>query len=75
MASAVAPIEDTASMKEPTEDLISPMAMACGLTEESDVPSVPSEEKEKGELPHSGFPGWTEVLHPSQTMTPAGQAP
>ena len=29
----------------------------------------------KGEVPHSNLPGWTEVMHPSQTMITAGQAP
>ena len=31
--------------------------------------------EEKEEVPHSGFPGWIEVLHPSQTMIPTRQAP
>ena len=51
------------------------LAMANRLTEEPDVPPALCEEKEKGEVPHSSFPCWTEVLHPSQTMTPTGQAP
>ena len=29
----------------------------------------------KGEVPYSSFPGWMEVLHPSQTVIPARQVP
>ena len=62
-------------MEEPDEDPATPIAMASRLTEEPDVPPVWHEEKEKGKVPHSSFPGWTEVLHPSQTVIPAKQTP
>ena len=72
-APAEAPMEDTAPMEEPSEELAAPMAMASGLTEEPAVPPVLCEEKEEGKVPHSSFPGWMEVLHPSQTMALLGK--
>ena len=51
------------------------MATISGPAEEPDAPSVWPEEKEKGKVPHRSFPSWKEVLHPSQTMILAGQAP
>ena len=74
-APTVAPMEEATPMEEPDEELATPTAMASGPTEEPDVPPVTCEGKEKGEVPCSGFPGWMEVWHPSQTVTPAGQAP
>ena len=74
-APAVASMEETAPKEEPNEEPATPMAMASGWTGEPEVPPVWPKEKEKGEVPHSSFPGWTEVLHPSQTVIPTRQAP
>ena len=75
MTPAVALTEEEAPMVEPDEEPATPVAMVSGPTEKPDVPPVQYEEKEKGEVPHSSFPGWMEVLHPSWTVTPTGQAP
>ena len=48
MAPVVAPMEDTAPMEEPNEELATLTAMASGLAEEPGVPPVPCEEKEEG---------------------------
>ena len=34
-----------------------------------------SKKEEKREVPHSDFPGWVEVLHPAQLVTPSGWTP
>ena len=73
MSPAVAPMEDAAPMEEPNEEPATLMAMATGATEEPGVPPVPCKEKEEGEVPHSSYPGWMEVLHPSWTVTPLGK--
>ena len=72
---AVASTEETAPMEEPSEEPAAPTAMASRPTEVLDVSPVQHREKEKGEVPCSGFPDWMEVLHPSWTVIPTGQAP
>ena len=44
---------------------------------ELDIPPVQHEDKGKGEIPHSDFPGWTEVLHHAhaQSVTFAREIP
>ena len=71
----MASTEEADPTEEPDEELGIPTAMASGQTEEPDVLPVQPEEKENREIPNSSFPGWTEVLHPSQTMIPARQTP
>ena len=43
---------------------------------ESDIPPVWHEKQgEREEVPHSDFPGWTEVLHPAHSATSAREIP
>ena len=74
-APTVASTEEAGPTEDPDEEPAASTATASWQTEEPDVPPVQPEEKEKGELPHNDFPGWTEVLHPSWTVIPTGQAP
>ena len=66
-AEVVAPTE--VSAKEPA----APMATISRPAEEPNISPAWHEEKGKGEVPHSDFPGWTEVMHPAQLVTPTGQ--
>ena len=75
LAPAEASMEEVAPMEEPNKELATPMAMVSGSAEEPDIPPVWHKEKEKGEVPHSNFPGWMEVLHPTQSLIPTGQTP
>ena len=50
-------------------------ATVSGPAEEPNIRPAWHEEKRKGEALHSDFPGWTEVLHPAQSVTTAGQTP
>ena len=59
------------SAKEPA----APLAAISGQVEEPNVTPEQQEEKGKGEAPHSSFPGWMEVLHPTQLVTSARQTP
>ena len=67
--------KEVAPMEEPTEELTAPTATASMPAGKPNIPPVQHEEKGKGEFPHSGFPGWTEVLHPTQSATSARQTP
>ena len=73
LAPAEASMEEEAPTEEPDEEPATLMATVSGLAEEPDILPVWHEEKEKGEVPHSNFPGWTEVLHPTWSVIPAGQ--
>ena len=42
---------------------------------ELDIPPVWHEDKGKGEVPYSDFPGWMEVLHPTWSATSTGEIP
>ena len=42
---------------------------------ESDVPPAWCEDKGKGEVPHSDYPGWMEVLHPVWLATSIREIP
>ena len=66
-------MEEAAPTKEPNEEPAALKAMVSEPAEEPDIPPVQCEEKEKGEVPHSNFPGWMEVLHPAQLVIPARQ--
>ena len=72
LAPAEASTEQVGPTEDPTEELTTLMAMVSSLAEEPDIPPV-QHEKEKGEVPHSNFPGWTEVLHPTWSVIPRGQ--
>ena len=51
------------------------MAMGSELAEEPYISPVWCKEREKGEVPWSICPGWMEVLHPIQPVTPTGWTP
>ena len=67
--------EDTAPTEEPIEELATLMATVSQPAEEPDIPPVWHEEREKGEVPWSNFPGWIDVLHPTQPVIPSGWNP
>ena len=75
LAPAEASMEEVAPMEEPNKELATPMAMVSGSAEEPDIPPVWHKEKEKGEMPCSNFPAWTEVLHLTWSVIPTGQTP
>ena len=66
--------KEAAPTEKPTEEPTTPMATVSKPAEEPDISSVWCEEKGKG-VPYSDFPGWTEVLHPTWSVTSAGQTP
>ena len=69
------PTDETDPMEEPTEE---PMAMKVSTSKpagELDTPPVWHEDKGKGEVPHSDYPGWREVLHPAQSAISAREIP
>ena len=67
--------EEAAPIEEPNEEPATLLAMVCRPAKEPDVPPSSTREKEKGEVPHSNFPGRTVVLHPTWSVIPAGQTP
>ena len=67
--------KEAAPTGEPIEGLTILAATVSKPAEGPDIPPVQHEEKGKGEVPHSDFPAWTKVLHPSQLVTAAGQTP
>ena len=67
--------KEAAPTEEPTEEPTAPTTTISEPAEEPDIPHVWHEEKGKGEVPHSDFPDWTEVLHPAWLATSAGQTP
>ena len=75
----VAPIEEPTNKMDPMEELTEePMAIEVPTSKpagELDIPPAWCEDKGKGEVPHSDYPGWTEVQHPSQSVTSAGEIP
>ena len=59
--------EETAPTGEPLKGPTHPAVTTNNPTEGPTAPQVQHEEHTKVEAPHSGFPGWTKVLHlPSQ---------
>ena len=91
LAPAVVPTKEAAPIEEPIEEVppievptkgMAPTkqlpALKATISEpagDPDIPPVWHENKRKGEAPHSDFPGWTEVLHPTQLMTSARETP
>ena len=67
--------EEEAPAEEPAEEPAALTATISDPAEEPDIPPVWHEEKGKGEVPCSDFPGWMEVLHPTWSVTSAGQTP
>ena len=67
--------EGAAPTEEPTEELAAAMARVSRPAEEPGIPPVWHKGREKGEVPWSNFPGWTEVLHPTQLVIPTGWTP
>ena len=75
LAPAEVSTEVAAPTEEPTREPVTLTAMFSELAEEPDVPPVWHEQRERGEVPHSNFPSWTEALHPAQSLIPTGQTP
>ena len=67
-APAKVPTEEVAPIKEPTNE--------TALAEEPTVTKAPTSEP-VGELdiPPGDFPGWSEVLHPTQSVASTGEIP
>ena len=54
------------------------MVMKASASEpagELHIPPAWDEDKGKGEVTHSDYPGWTEVLHPAQLVTSTEEIP
>ena len=77
--SGVPPISQKANeldaAEEPTDELTILTATMGELAEEPDPPPMQWEVGKEGRGPSSNFPGWTEVIHPAQLVTPARWAP
>ena len=68
------PTEVADPTEVPSKEPVTLMATVSGPAEEPTIPPVQCEEKGEGEVPHSDFPGWTEVLHLTWSVTSARQA-
>ena len=69
------PTDEMAPMEEPTEEPTAPKAPTSKPSGESDITPVQCEDKGKGEVPHSDYPGWMQVLHLAQSATSAREIP
>ena len=64
-----------ATAEEPTDEPAILTATVWEPAEEPDTLPIQWEVGEKRKVPSSNYPGWTEVLHPTQPATPAGWTP
>ena len=69
------PTKEMASTEEPIGEPTAPKATISKPAGEPDLPPVQCKDKRKGEVPHSDFPSWTEVLHPTWSVTSTGEIP
>ena len=69
------PTDEMDPMEEPTEEPMATKAPSSEPVGESDIRPAWHEDKGKGEVPHSDYPGWMEVLHPAQLATSAREIP
>ena len=75
----VPPIKETTDEMDPVEEPIEePIVMKVPASKpagESEIPPAWHEDKGKGEVLHSDYPGWTEVPHPAWSVTSAREIP
>ena len=75
----VAPIEESTyemdPMEEPTEEPTVKKAPTSEPAGQLDIPLVWHEDKGKGEVSHSDYSGWMEVLHPAWLATSTKEIP